>query len=233
MAVAACGPAPTPTQTLAAGEPRAAAPPMAALPDAPLLSAAGLDLIYEFEVSGQSGYNRHPYPEWPQGESGVTWGIGYDATAQSAEVIREDWSALGRGNAEQLSATHPYHGEAAREHLAGVSHILVPWDLSTDVFGKIDLARTAALCRRTFPGFDGLKPNAKAAILSLVFNRGNSLAGPSRVEMRAIRDAIPHEDYRAIAQELRAMERVWEGKSIAAGMRRRREAEARLVESCL
>jgi hypothetical protein len=113
-------------------------------------------------------------------------------------VILGDWGALGEPSVVRLANTQPYVGPSARAHLHEVKDIRVSWELSTEVFDRVDLARTAALCRRTFPGFEELRPNAQAAIISLVFNRGNSLAGPKRVEMRAIRDLVPHKDYDGI-----------------------------------
>jgi GH24 family phage-related lysozyme (muramidase) len=74
-----------------------------------------------------------------------------------------------------------------------------------------------------------LHPNAQAALVSLVFNRGNSLVGERRSEMRAIRDAVARSDHREIARQLRAMVRLWRGTDIERGMTRRRNAEAALV----
>jgi GH24 family phage-related lysozyme (muramidase) len=68
----------------------------------------------------------------------------------------------------------------------------------------VTVARFSALCRRTFPGFDDLAANARAALISLVFNRGNSMVGLRRAEMRAIRDLVPKKDYAGIAKQLRA-----------------------------
>jgi len=49
--------------------------------------------------------------------------------------------------------------------------------------------------------------------------------------MRSIRDRVPRQDYAGIAADIRAMIPIWAGTSIEKGMRRRREAEARLAES--
>lgn len=234
LALAACSPPATPPT--AKQEQRADSPskPLVALPPAPELTAAGHDLIYEFETGGEREYNRNPHPEYPGGPSGVTWGIGYDATAQSEAVIRLDWEALGSGSANRLAATHPFRGQNAKAHLPDVRDVLVVWSSASAVFDTVDLARTTALCRRTFHGFEQLKPNAQAAIISLVFNRGAALVGPSRTEMERIaHEDAPNGDYQAMARDFRAMKRVWRGTDIEAGMTRRREAEAKLVETCL
>ena len=58
------------------------------------------------------------------------------------------------------------------------------------------------------------------------------MSGDSRKEMRAIRDLVPSQDYAQIADQLRSMKRIWEGKGLD-GLIERREAEAKLVESCI
>jgi GH24 family phage-related lysozyme (muramidase) len=77
-----------------------------------------------------------------------------------------------------------------------------------------------------------LHPNAYGAIVSLVFNRGTSLVGDKRLEMRNIRVLVPKKDYSKIAQEFRSMKRLWKGKNLN-GLIERREAEAKLVETSL
>ena len=198
------------------------------LPPKPVLSSAGLSLILEGETGGQHQYNRNPHPEWPGGPSGITWGIGYDATAQSENLILSDWRALAPYDVSRLATLHPYRGQAARIRLNQVRGILVTWKQSLEVFTAVDLARTWALCVRTFPGFLALRPNAQAAIASLVFNRGSSLIGPNRLEMRWIAAAVPVRDYERMAYAERHMKRIWKGTDIEAGMNNRREAEALL-----
>lgn len=220
--MASCGdavhPSPTPPAT----------PPMMRRP-APPLSKAGESLIIEFEVGGKAGYRTHP--EAPDARySGVTWGIGYDGHANSVAVILIDWRPLGVPPSQRLAATHPYYGRSAQVHLRDVGDIIIPWMRAYEVFTRVDVAREYASCKKTFPGFEQLRPNAQAALMSLTFNRGASLAGPNRTEMRKIRDLVPKKNYSAIAGEFRSMVRVWRGTSIFNGMQRRRLAEAKLVE---
>jgi hypothetical protein len=68
--------------------------------------------------------------------------------------------------------------------------VLVRWELASEVFNEVTVARFFALTKRTFPGVERLHPNAQAALVSLVFNRGNSLIGERRSEMRAIRAIV-------------------------------------------
>jgi hypothetical protein len=198
-----------------------------ALPPAPTLTPEGLALILDGETGGERQYNTWPHPEWPKGASGVTWAIGYDATAQSRSLILDDWQALPTRFAVRLADTHPFRGQAARRAAAALRDVTVPWDLAIDVFTRIDVSRTDQLCRRMFPGFDDLRPHAQDAIRSLAFNRGICFVGDRFLEMRWIRDAVPDQDYARMAFAERHMERIWPpGNPIHNGMKNRREAEA-------
>lgn len=206
-----------------------AEPPLA-LPTPPGLTGQGQQLILEYETGGERDYNRSPYPEAPDARySGVTIGVGYDLSTNSQTVITGDWQELGDANTKRLAATHGYTGKSAQAHLHEVRDILIRWKTALGVFEAVDVARTFALCRKTFPGFDDLRPNAQAALVSLVFNRGNAMNGANRSEMREIRDLVPRRDYEGIAAQFRAMVRVWRGTSIEHGMTRRRYAESQLV----
>jgi GH24 family phage-related lysozyme (muramidase) len=56
--------------------------------------------------------------------------------------------------------------------------------------------------------------------------------GDSRREMRAVRDAVADGNLQEIADQIRAMKRLWEGKGLD-GLLKRRDAEADLVESAI
>jgi hypothetical protein len=201
-----------------------------ALPPPPVLSAAGYNLILEFETGGRSGYD--PHPEWPKGSSGVTIGIGYDLGYNSRAVIYSDWNALEPVSRTRLLTVAGYTGKRARDILHEVRDIYVEWGIATGVFDDVDLAREFDNARRSMPGFLSLRRNAQAALISLGFNRGWGMLGGNRVEMRDIRDVgVPRQDYERIAAQLRQMTRIWRGTEIERGMTRRRNAEAALVET--
>ncbi|MEI6280138.1 MAG: hypothetical protein WCQ16_12260, partial [Verrucomicrobiae bacterium] len=205
------------------------ADPLIALPPAPPLSREAYQLILDFEVGGGRAYYERflIHPEWPGLASGITVAIGYDCGYNSPDVIRGDFRAL--PERERLAAVSGLTGAAARARLNTVRDILVQWDLAEGVFNEVTIPRFWQLTCRTFPGFERLHPNAQGALLSLVFNRGGSLAGPGRVEMREIARLSPGINYRAMAAQVRAMKRLWPDTP---GLLRRREAEARLLESC-
>jgi hypothetical protein len=199
-------------------------------PETPALSPAGRALIYEFEVGGQRGYN--PRPEAPDARSsGVTFGIGYDAHQNAPIVIVGDWRALG-AQAQRLADTHPYYGRSAQTHLTEVRDILVAWQIASDVFDRIDTGREFSAARRAYgAAFELLRPNAQAALISIGFNRGYSFVGANRTEMREVRNLTPARDYKGMADQIRLSERCWRGTEIYNGMKRRRLAEAKLMET--
>lgn len=198
-------------------------------PQVPALSPAGENLIIQFEVGGRSGYN--PRPEAPDCRySGITTALGFDWAMNSPKTAIADWKdIIGDRDARRLAAEHAYTGCTAKKHLHEVIDILTPWEGAIGVFDKIDVARTWAQTARAFPGFEKLRQNAQAALISLVFNRGASMTGDNRREMRAIRAAVPTNNYPEIATQLRLMTRIWRGTDIYNGMLRRRNAEADLV----
>lgn len=203
--------------------------PSIILPPPPLLSPEGHTLILEFETGGRAGYN--PHPEWPGGASGVTIGIGYDTGYYSRPVILSDWRALALAPRTRLADAHGLTGQKARVRKDQLIDIFVQWALATDVFDHVDIAREFSSAKVAMPGFEDIRSNAQAAIISLGFNRGWDMSGANRTEMRAIRGLVPARDYEGIAIQFRKMVRVWTGTSIENGMRRRRFAEAKLVET--
>lgn len=196
-------------------------------PDSPNLTPEGLALIVNYEVGGKADYLRWPRPEWPKGRSGVTQGIGYDNGYATRARIEADWQAIAQ--VRRLGATAGITGSRAGELAKQVRDIIVHWDVALDVFQRVDIGRYREQAQRAFPGFDELKPSAQDALISLVYNRGPSMMGPNRVEMRQMRDLyVPRKDYAGLSSAFRRMIRVWVGTEIYGGMKSRREAEARL-----
>lgn len=228
----ACGQAQEPTPIpVATATP---APPVIGLPSPPpltdegrnlLLSSGGRALVLEFETGGERGYD--PHPEWPGAGSGVTVGIGYDLGYYSRSVIMSDWQAV--KERQRLAETSGKKGQQARILIPALRDIFIRWDVATDVFDHVDVAREFSSAKRAVPGFEDMRPNAQAAWISLGFNRGWQMSGPNRVEMRAARDLVPARDYEGMATQFRKMVRVWTGQNIYNGMKRRRYAEAELL----
>lgn len=194
------------------------------------ISKAALALILGAEGLNQPGI-------WPGGMSGITIGIGYDLGYVTVDQFESDWGELlATGPRARLAGCVGLRGIRARNRAAGLGDIRVSRARAEQVFAEKTLPAMVQRTERAFPGFERLPEDARGALVSLVYNRGASMVDDSpqdrRREMRAIRDAVARGDLLAIAGQLRAMERLWEGRHLD-GLIARREAEARLVESCI
>jgi GH24 family phage-related lysozyme (muramidase) len=190
------------------------------------LTEKARDLIFEFEGIDQPG-------DWPGGASGITIGIGYDLGYESAGDFQADWQPrLSAGDFTTLSQVVGVKGTNAQAKAPGLKTIKIRTTDAEQVFLERSVPKYQALTEQAFPGVDELPADAQGALFSLVYNRGTSMQGDSRREMRAIRDAVASGDLQEIADQLRAMKRLWVGKGLD-GLLKRRDAEADLVESCI
>ena len=206
-----------------------------------MLSKKSLDLILEFEVGGgENYYNKFlKNPVWPEGQSGVTIGVGYDLGYVNKTEFSEDWKDLPKEIFDRLYKVVGIKGYNAKNLIRGLKDITIPWELALKVFNNKTVTKFYNLTRQTFPNFDNLPEDAKGGLVSLVFNRGAALEGDRRREMKLIRDGmklVSNYDQKAltfIANQIRNMKRIWIGGSIEKGMSRRRDAEAKLIEDSL
>lgn len=206
-----------------------------------MLSKKSLNLILEFEVGGgENYYNKFlKNPTWPEGQSGVTIGVGYDLGYVNKTEFSEDWKDLPKDIFDRLYKVVGIKGYNAKNLIRGLRDITIPWELSLQVFNNKTVAKFWNLTKDTFPNFDKMPEDAKGGLVSLVFNRGNALEGDRRREMKLIRDGMRITntfDQKAlsfIANQIRNMKRIWAGGSIEKGMSRRRDAEAKLIEDSL
>jgi GH24 family phage-related lysozyme (muramidase) len=206
-----------------------------------MLSKKSLDLILEFEVGGgENYYNKFlKNPAWPEGQSGVTIGVGYDLGYVNKSEFSEDWKNLPKDIFDRLYKVVGIKGYNAKNLIRGLRDIVIPWELSLQVFNNKTVKKFWNLTKDTFPNFDNLPEDAKGGLVSLVFNRGAALEGDRRREMKLIRDGMritntfDQKSLSFIASQIRNMKRIWAGGSIEKGMNRRRDAEAKLIEQSL
>jgi hypothetical protein len=199
------------------------------------LSEKALKLIIDHEVGGGPGYYNKALkrPCYPGGASGVTIGIGYDLGYNSTTQFTSDWSdTINENEFNRLKAHLGKKGSTAKSAIPSVKDIEISWTSALNVFKKSTLPRFINETLKAFPGADKLHPDAFGALVSIVFNRGASVTGSSRQEMLNIRNLIGSKNYKAIASEIRSMKRLWVGKGLD-GLLRRRDEEAKLVESCI
>jgi GH24 family phage-related lysozyme (muramidase) len=194
-----------------------------------------LKLLYNYEVGGGKSYYDKYLSKftWPGGASGPTIGIGVDCGYYTKDELAKIFNFLDNKQIKLIQGASGKTGQTGKEYTKTLREagIVVSWDQAQEIFKTLTWPKFAKLAEKAFPGLDELCDNAYGALVSLVFNRGSSMTGDSRLEMRNIRDLVPKKNYKGIAKELRKMKRIWQGKGLD-GLIERREAEAQLVETC-
>lgn len=195
------------------------------------------EALYEWiaglETGGKGYYERFlARPSWPGVDSGVTIGVGYDLGYNDRERIAIDWKE--RTAPEELLALQSVagiHGVKARQAALGIrDRVKISWEDAVLVFRSKTIPRFWYLTTVAFPGVEKCEPEIQAALLSLVFNRGSSMDGDRRMEMRQIHSLVAQGKLSGIPEQIRHMKRLWVGTSVAHGLNNRREEEAKMVE---
>lgn len=196
------------------------------------VSESSLSLLVQFEVSSRAHYERKlTRPTWPGEASGVTIGIGYDLGMTPKSQIASDWQGeLSDMDVARLSTAHGITGPAAATLARSLRDIQIPFATAERVFYRCTLPRFAKLTRSTFPGAQSLPADAQGMLLSLIYNRGPSVAGSRRREMLEIRKlvAAARPDLDAIAGQFEAMTRLWPDSP---GLQQRRRREAAVLRA--
>jgi hypothetical protein len=196
------------------------------------INQEGIDFIIEEETGGRDYYEK-VYKRtfiWPKGMSGPTAMVGIDIGYYSAEEIDTIFKPL--TTAHELDLIQNGRGKKgiiAEAYTKKLKGITFEWEEAVKVFELYILPKFTKYTEKAFPGVEKLCPAAQAALVSLVFNRGMSMKGPTRKEMLEIRNLVPSKKYTQIAAQLKSMQRLWQKGS---GLIARREREAKLVESC-
>jgi hypothetical protein len=188
------------------------------------LSEKGISEIIRWETGGRKYYQKHP--EWPGELSGVTIGIGWDLGHTPIQETISAWShKLGLSTFTALSAVAGIWGEDAKAILEKVEHLVIPWEAAFDVFSQHTLPNWYLKTLRIYPQIIDLHGDCAAALVSLVFNRGTSLAGERRKEMLEIQQLLRKGKLDEVPAQFKAMRRLWPGTE---GLRTRRLQEAEL-----
>jgi len=190
--------------------------------------------VIEFETGGRNYYEKFLKRfTWPKAQSGITMGIGADLGYMSLNEFENYFSCYFTTDENTLiKSVIGLKGEVAKTALPKVKNIELSWINASEAFVKWTLPKFWKMTNDLYPGLDQLKEKAQIALVSLVFNRGASISGPSRSEMKNIKPLVVNKDYKAIAKEIRFMKRLWEGKNLD-GLLKRREEEAKMIEECV
>lgn len=192
------------------------------------VSDRALQMILEFEGMDQPS-------KWPGEQSGISLGHGYDLGFHSREEFRGDWQPfLSADELNRLSNAIGRTGLAAKNIAGNYRDITIKRGDADAVFMSSTLPKIKTWAARSFPGVTALPPDAQGGLVSLVYNRGEGMAGDRRREMREVRDTVANsslslrEKLASIAESIRSMKRLWPD---TLGLRRRRDAEADLIGS--
>lgn len=198
------------------------------------ISRPAIDLLIAAEVSSRAFYQqRLTHPIWPQGQSGVTIGIGYDVGTVNPATLAQDWAGvLDQPVIAQLAQACGVMGPAASPLALRLQSVTVDYDRAEQVFLRRSVPEFVAKTERALPNTGVLSPDCLGALVSLAYNRGASFnaAGERFREMRAIRDHMADRAFHLVPGELRAMKRIWQGDPKMRGVVLRRESEALLFE---
>lgn len=196
-----------------------------------IISEEGMELILSYEISSESYYNKKlkkpTVPAWQTTQSGVTIGIGWDCGYNTEENLYHEWvEYLDEDSLKALAQVLGLKASKAYKSLNKVKDVVVEYDMASAQFEKYTISRYYNLALRAYKELDEAPQAVKDIIVSLVFNRGNSLKVDSkntRKEMILIKEDIQIKNYKDIAKQLRDMKRLWPNVK---GLQLRRDAEA-------
>lgn len=183
-------------------------------------------------------------PHWPKGASGLTIGMGYDLKYHTADELRRDWGGV--LSPEQIQRLEAYtvtinkkgkrvppKKKPNKAALKATRDIEVRYKDAVKVFEDNIQPKWEATAYKVFPGLEHMDPYSKAAVVSMVYNRGGGLGKKKslrRKHFMQIKEAVIKRDTRGIAATLRAMKAEHTNPANKKGLHRRREAEAKLIE---
>ena len=186
--------------------------------------------IVEWETGGPRYYMRYlTTPMNPLNDaSGLTVGVGYDLGYSTADQVRTDWKGyIPAEDIEKLASVTGLKGrEAAGKH-RDVVGVVIPYDVALEQFTKVTLPIWLMKAYRLWPNFDSLNDRQKTALVSLTYNRGTSLEGPTRSEMREVYNNLVRSNTRPVAGLIKQMAL----RSPLKGVQLRRKQEAELFAS--
>ncbi len=200
------------------------------------LTPEGLQLLLDWEVGGGREYYEkfciHPtVPDPENTSSGITIGIGYDLGQNDMGTTHREWDEyLPIEDLASLLTCCGLRGAEAVKVLSKVRRIEISWDAALAQFLNYTVPRYNTLAEHAFPFLDVAPQAVQESLLSLVFNRGTSMDGDRRKEMRAIRGLVKIGKWDGISGQLRQMKRLWPNTR---GLRDRREAEALHIENAI
>lgn len=205
----------------------------------PLLATNGVAFIALEETGGLDYYHAvSRWPHFPGVKSGLTIGVGYDLRYNSEEDFRKLWGDyLTNDILDELSKDIGRPGSKKRVRELRRIGVEIPFKAAWPVFIEKTLPLFYSYTEAIYPSLATLPDLCRSVLVSLVYNRGNSLRGSSRREMREIRDILLkaeefglHKRKRKmiladVEDQIVSMKRLW---GMDTGLHKRRQAEANI-----
>lgn len=200
------------------------------------VSPAAVAFIVKHEIISEAYYARALQGfACPGDRSGPTCGIGSDLGVQTRATIRDVWSIHPQVE-RMVGASRQVGFTACRAWRLDHIDIRTPLQMAQQVFATRLLPRYHRLAAQAFrDGWDLLPPDAQGGLVATVYVRGASFEDAPgtqmRKEMRVIRDVcVPAGDVHCIASQHRAMCPRFAGRKDQAGLCRRFNDTAALIE---
>ena len=209
------------------------------------ISPQATQFIIAAEVSSQQVYTaKYQQPTWPQGQSGVTIGIGYDLGYVTPAYLKEDWQGyIPDATLATLTQACGLTGGAAEQMTEKLkSQVTIPWDPAYKEYMEQVQPMYVGGVEQVLPNTGLLNQDCLGALVSLAYNRGYQAFDIQRDpkdpedryrEMRAIKSDMQSKNFGDIPAQFRSMERLWVNIPSDAGLVTRREAEAALFAAGL
>ncbi len=200
------------------------------------VSGEAAAMIAHYEVGSRQYYERRlarpTVPAWRSTASGVTVGFGYDCGYHTRKQIAEDWKGIASpSEVRTLQGVAGLKGREAYYACRRIRHsVYISYPDALKVFREVTIPRYAGKTAKAFNLAKGrLHSHSNGALVSLVFNRGGSMKGKRRMEMRWIRHNLATKHDERVPGDIRHMKRLWSYRNLK-GLHLRRDAEARMFE---
>ena len=193
----------------------------------PALDQSAIELIQRFEGCDLR-------PDWPGGKSGVTLGHGCDIGADPDAL--DAWkSHIPPEDFERLNAARGVTGYAAEAMAKQLHDIELTQHACDLVFQERDVPTAITATLHAYPMAADLPPKCLGALVSLVFNRGNSLGGTHREDMALVHYHLASKEFEKVPVDIASMAKLWpdDDGPTASNLMGRRYAEGALFAAGL
>lgn len=179
------------------------------------LSRKGIEqLLINAEVTSKAYYEKRLLkPMWPGGHSGITIGAGYDIGMHTVSQLQKDlFGVVPQADINKLQPACMKLGILCKKLLP--IDVTITWEQLVKLFYGTSLPEYTRMAASIFPELEELHPIEQTVMVGIVYNRGKSLKGDTRREMKELVQAIKDDNDVLMASLIRSMKRLWRGKGL-------------------